>query len=104
MLDDVVKSQISRIVAFVLTPILLPVAGVVADWVQDVLGLNLNGADLTAYVVAVVAGLALVIWQWLRGRAEWEKAIALTKQLHDAGTTYTGTTTGTTGTGIRINP
>lgn len=83
---DIANSQIAKIVAFVLTPILLPVAGVAANWAQDVLGLNLDGAELTAYVVSVVVGLALVVMQWLRGRAEWEVAVTKVQELHDRGT------------------
>jgi hypothetical protein len=100
MVEDAVKSQIGKVVAFVLTPILLPLAGIVANWAQDALGLDLNGADLTAYVVAVVAGVALGAWQWLRNRSEWEKAVLLTRQVHEAGAAYTGTAT----TGVTVSP
>lgn len=74
--DSVAKNQIGKIVAFVLTPILLPLVGNVANWVQDVLGLDLSGADLTAYIVSVIAGVALVAYQWLRNRGRWEVAAA----------------------------
>ena len=74
--DQVARNQIGKVVAFVLTPLLLPVVGNLANWVQDVLGLDLNGADLTAYVVSVIAGVALVAYQWLRNRGRWEVAAA----------------------------
>lgn len=82
---DIANSYVAKIVAFVLTPVLLPVAGVVANWAQDALGLNLDGTELTAYVVSVIVGLALVVMQYLRGRAEWEVAIAKVQELHDRG-------------------
>jgi membrane protease YdiL (CAAX protease family) len=85
MPDDVAKSYVARVVTFVLTPILLPVAGVVANWGQDVLGLDLNGADLTAYVVSVMVGLALVIYSWVKNRGEWEVAAATVEKLHKSG-------------------
>lgn len=79
------NNYISRIVAFVLTPILLPLAASVANWLQDVLGLNLAGADLTAFVIAVVVGAALTAFQWLRGRVKWEVALAELEHLKSLG-------------------
>lgn len=79
------NNYISRIVAFVLTPILLPVAASVANWLQDVLGLDLDGADLTAFVVAVVVGAALTAFQWLRGRVRWEVALAELEHIKSLG-------------------
>jgi len=85
MLDDVIRSNIAKIVAFVLTPILMPVAAAVANWSQDVLGLNLDGGALAAYVTAIAVGVALAAYGWLRGRAEWETAILAVKKVHDEG-------------------
>jgi|SRR3954465_2611247 anti-sigma factor RsiW len=90
-MDNIITSQIGRLVAFVLTPILLPVAAVVANWAQDALGLDLNGADLTAYVVTVVAGVALGAWQWLKNRGEWEKAVEVVGKYHDSGEAFVDT-------------
>lgn len=95
--DNIIKNYISRIVAFVLTPVLLPLAGAVANWIQDALGLNLTGLDLTLYVVTVITGVALAAFQWLRGRVKWEvakveydKVVELGKQGRlDAGVTGT---------------
>lgn len=84
-MNSVIQSQIGRIVAFVLTPILLPVSASVATWIQDIAGLDLDGADLTAYVVAVVAGVTVAVYKWLSNRGEWERVIEYINRTHDAG-------------------
>lgn len=68
MLDN----YIGRIVAFVLTPILLPLMGVLAFWLQDVAGVGMDPEVATGFVVSVVVGLALAVWQWLKNRGNWE--------------------------------
>jgi hypothetical protein len=85
MLDDAIRSNIGRVVAFVLTPILLPVTTIVANWLQDAAGLDLNGGDLAAYLVAIAVGVALAAFQWLRNRGEWERATMEVHKLYDAG-------------------
>jgi hypothetical protein len=82
---DVVNSQIGRLVAFVLTPILLPIGTAVAAWLQNAVGIDLHGDQLTGYVVAVAAGLAIVFATWLRNRGQWEIAQAQVQQLHGIG-------------------
>lgn len=84
-MQDVINSQIGRVIAFVLTPILLPTATAGAAWAQDAIGVNLNGAELTAYVVSVAVGLAVVIATWLRNRGEYEKAVTVIRGLHEQG-------------------
>ena len=83
--DDVTSSSIGRLVAFVLTPILIPVATGVAAWIQNVVGIDLTGDQLTAYVVAVATGLAIVVATWLRNRGQWEIAQAELQKLHALG-------------------
>lgn len=83
--DELVNNNIGRIVAFVLTPILIPTATAVAAWLQDALGINLSGAELTAYVVAVAAGLSVIAATWLRNRGQWEIAQAELIKLHELG-------------------
>lgn len=91
-LESLENNYISRIVAFVVTPILVPGAAAVAAWLQDAIGINLSGAQLTAYVVAVAAGVAIGCATWLRNRGEWEKAQAELIKLYDLGSTaLTGT-------------
>lgn len=84
-MGNVFQNYIGRIVAFVLTPVLLPLATSFAVWAQDFLGVNLSGDQLTAYVVTFVIGLALVIYKWLANRGEWERAIAWIDKIHDSG-------------------
>lgn len=83
--DSVVTSQIGKIVAFVLTPILLPLVGSGAAWAQDILGVNLNSTEVTGLVVSVVVGVALLAWQWLKNRGAWERAVVETSALAAAG-------------------
>lgn len=83
--NRVISSNIGRIVAFVLTPILLPVIGAIAYWLQDKLGVNLDPQEAVAYIVTVVGGVAAVIFKWLSNRGEWETTIATIEQLHAAG-------------------
>jgi hypothetical protein len=78
------------VVAFILTPLLLPIAAVVANWIQDFAGLDLNGADLTAYVVSVVVGVALAVYRWLANRGEWEKVMEYVTRTHDEGAEVLG--------------
>jgi hypothetical protein len=81
-LDKVVKSQISRVVAL-LVPILLPVLGAVSIWLQAKLGVDMNPATATGFVVAVVGGAAWIAWKWLEGRAKFEqKVLELYSWLH----------------------
>lgn len=83
--EQLCNNYISRIVAFVLTPILLPVAAIVATWLQDAVGIDFTGERLTAYVVSIVVGLAITAATWLRNRGKWELLVAeLTKLREDA--------------------
>lgn len=90
MSDNVFTNYIGRVVAFVLTPLLLPLAATVAVWIQDVLGIDLDGAQLTGYVIAVVTGVALAAFQWLRNRGLWEQAQLELAKLEAAGRNVIG--------------
>jgi hypothetical protein len=72
---DLLQSNIGRWVTFILTPILLPLVGAAAYWLQDVVGVNLKAdpAVVTAYIVAVVGGLAAMVVTWLRNRGNHER-------------------------------
>jgi hypothetical protein len=87
LLDSVFTSYIGRIVAFVLTPLLLPIVGAVAYWVQNVIGIDLQAhvAIATGFIVSVVAGTALAIYQWLRNRGIFEKTVLELHHLYEAG-------------------
>lgn len=80
-----IESYIGRIVAFVLTPILLPVVTAGAVWGQNVLGVDLHGDQLTAFIVTTVTGFALVVYRWLANRGEWEKVVKYVEGLYEAG-------------------
>lgn len=84
-LDTAVKSGIGRTVAAGVAA-LLPVLGIVCTWLQDVLGIDLKPAALSAFLVTTVGGAALLAWQWLRNRGAWEKeALTLYHKLFTAG-------------------
>jgi hypothetical protein len=84
---DSLQSNVGRYVAFVLTPILLPLVGAAAYWLQDVAGVDLQAdpAVVTAYIVAVVGGLAGVLITWMRNRGNHERAAVETLTVLKAG-------------------
>lgn len=83
--DDAVTSQIGRVVAFVVTPVLLPVLGALAVWLQDKVGINMDPAVLVGFVVSVVAGTAALAYKWLHNRGEYEKVVLELHKLYEAG-------------------
>lgn len=85
MLNDVISSNIGRVVTFVVTPILLPIVALGSVWLQDNLGINLDPTETVAYIGTVVSGLSLVIFKWLSNRGEWEKTVATIEKLHEEG-------------------
>lgn len=87
-MKEFVSKYIGRIVTFVVTPVILPVATAFAVWAQDNLGVNLHGDQLTAYIVTTVAGLAIVIYKWVANLGLWERMVASIEHLHDEGARY----------------
>lgn len=85
MLDSVFKSYIGRIVAFVLAPVLLVAVPPVTNAINEVLGTGYSDQQISNVAIATVVGLAIVIWQWLRNRGNWEKQLAELKALYEAG-------------------
>lgn len=83
--EELVSNNIGRLVAFVLTPLLIPIATAVAAWLQNVLGIDLDPDQLTAYIISVAVGLSAVIAVWLRNRGKWEVAMAELIKLHELG-------------------
>lgn len=79
------EQYIGRIVAFVLTPILLTVVTPLAVWAQAKLGVHLDPAEVVAYIVTIGTGIALVAYKWLHNRGEFEKGVQLLENLHAAG-------------------
>jgi uncharacterized membrane protein YeaQ/YmgE (transglycosylase-associated protein family) len=82
---DSLQSNIGRYVAFLLTPLLLPLVGAAAFWLQDALGVDMDPVAVTGFLVAVVGGLAAVLVTWLRNRGGHERAAAETLALLKAG-------------------
>jgi uncharacterized membrane protein YeaQ/YmgE (transglycosylase-associated protein family) len=78
---DTLQSNVGRYVAFLLTPILLPLVGAVAFWLQDALGVDMDPVAVTGFLVAVIGGLAAVLVTWLRNRGKFESAAAETLTL-----------------------
>src|SRR4051812_36178967 len=73
MFAEFINKYVTRIVAFLLVPVLLPLSGSLVILAKNVLGLNLSAGAVTGFVVSVVAGVALVGFKWLEGRKEWEQ-------------------------------
>jgi hypothetical protein len=84
-LDRIVQSNVGRVVAFVFTPILLPVVGGLAFWLQKVIGIHMDPAEATGYIVAIVAGAGLTAYKWVHNRGEFEKAALEVHKLYEAG-------------------
>lgn len=74
---------IGRIVAFVLTPILLVAVPPAVNAVNEVLGTGFTDQQIIQYALAAAVGLALVVYKWLQNRGEWEVLIAAGEQAKD---------------------
>lgn len=72
-LAKALESKIARYVALILTPILLPLIGAAAIWLEKNIGVHVDPVVATGYVVTVVGGVALAIYKWLEGRAHFEQ-------------------------------
>lgn len=87
-LTKVLESNIGRIVAGLVLPLLLPITGAFAAWLQDAAGVDLDGAALASYVAAVVVGVALAGYKWLANRGEFEQAVVQTTLWQEEGKRY----------------
>jgi len=87
-LDSVFKSYIGRIVAFALAPLLALAVPPVVQFLNEVLGTAYTDQQLSNIAIGTVVGLALVIWQWLRNRGNWENKLAELEALYKAGEQY----------------
>ncbi len=83
--DEAFESNVGRIVAFVLAPILLPVAATFAAWAQNAVGVDLHPDAVVALVVSTVVGLAAVVYKWISNRGQYERLLAEWQNLHDTG-------------------
>lgn len=79
----------ARIVALYLTPVLLPVVGAVAFWLQNKVGIDMDPAEATSFIVAVILGAAAVIFAWVKnhgeGAAKLGEAALELERLYQAG-------------------
>ena len=84
-LAGTIKSVVPKAVAFVLTPLLLPIAGAVSFWLQKKVGIKMDPAEATGFVTSIVAGAGLVAYKWLEGRAAYDKTILEIYKFHQLG-------------------
>lgn len=86
---DSLQSNIGRYVAFILTPLLLPLVGAGALWLQNQIGFDIQSIGGTpavvGFIVSTVGGLAAVLVTWLRNRGNHEKAAVEALTLLKAG-------------------
>jgi hypothetical protein len=88
-IEGAIASQLGRVVAFVVGPILLTAVGWLAAWTSQHLGLDLNTKETTAYILTVVTGTALLAlrWLWVHGKAYLDAIEKAVSDAHDAGDT-----------------
>lgn len=72
VIEKEIESNIGRVVAFVITPIITTVTGVVTLWLTRNLGVHIDPAAAAAFVVTTVGGVALGAFKWLENRGNWE--------------------------------
>jgi hypothetical protein len=86
---DWVNSTFARTVALKLTPILLPILGAAAFWLEDTIGIGMDPAVAAAFVVSVVIGLAGVVTAYVfnhgRGAAVIGQSALELEKLYEAG-------------------
>lgn len=85
VLDQVFKSQIGKLVAFGLAPLLALAIPPVVDALNTALGTDFSNQEISNIAIATVVGIAIVIWQWLRNRGNWERTIAEIYALYERG-------------------
>lgn len=84
-LDTLFRNYIGRIVAFVVAPLLAVAAPPVVNFANSILGTEFTDQQLSNIAIATVVGVALVVWQWLRNRGQWETAALELEKLYEAG-------------------
>jgi len=83
--NDVVTSQIGRVVAFVLGPILLIAVPPVTNAINEVFGLGFSDQQISNVVIAIVVGVALLGYKWLQNRGAYERSVLELHKLYEAG-------------------
>jgi len=84
-LNSVFTSYIGRIVTFALTPLLLIAVPPVTNALNEVLGTGFSDQQISNVAIAIVVGIALAVWQWLRNRGNWEAKLAELEALYKSG-------------------
>lgn len=80
-----IGQYVSRAVAFVVTPLLLPLMTSLAYGIQKWFGLNLDAAQLTGYLAAIAGGIGLTAYKWIANRGEWERTVLQLSQWYKFG-------------------
>lgn len=62
---------IGRVVVL-LAPIIAALSAAIVNWVQDLIGANLDGNELTALLTAAVIGAFGVVYKWLDNKGDQE--------------------------------
>jgi ABC-type enterochelin transport system permease subunit len=62
---------IGRIVVLV-APIIASISVIIANWVQDLIGADLDETQLTVFLTGVFVAICGVIYRWLANRGLWE--------------------------------
>ena len=63
---------IGRIVVL-LSPLIGALSLAIVNWVQDAVGVSLDGTELTALLTAAVVGAFAVVSVWLKNRGDYER-------------------------------
>ena len=73
-INNVIESNISRVVAWVLAPITLVAVPPVVNAVNEVLGTGYTDQQLSNVAIATVVGAALAFYKWISNRGRFEIA------------------------------
>lgn len=65
---------IGRLVVL-LAPVIAALSLFVVNTVQDLIGVNLNGTELTALLTTAVAGTFALVFKWLENRGRYEDSV-----------------------------
>ena len=79
------QAKVGKIVAFALAPLLAIAVPPVVNAVNSVLDTDFSDQQISNIAIATIVGIALVVWQWLRNRGNWERAIAELYALYESG-------------------
>lgn len=102
--NDVVTSQIGRVVTFLLAPLLLTAVPPVTNAVNEVFGLGFTDQQISNVVIAIVIGLALVVYKWLSNRGAYERTIVELHKLYEAGHELANASGGKASAGAPTDP